>query len=353
MRPSDRYHGGMLTMSRTPPLPGRKLSSSARRLRDFLDASPALARVEIREAKGSTPREVATWMLVSPDAIYGTIGGGQLEFMAIDKARQLLRGLEEAGDAGATPHPPAGTFSPQAGRRGKHEGCGQPSSPRSRGEDAGRQVRGGTNASEAGITLDIPLGPEIGQCCGGRVKIDIALVDGVLREAIPTRIECEEAMQPHVYLFGGGHVGQALAAALALLPLAVTVVESRADALDGMPDGVATLLTPVPEQAVRDAPAGSAYMVLTHDHALDFLIVAEALGRGDAAYVGMIGSKTKRATCRNWYLREAGGSEEAFARLVCPIGGSDVKDKRPAVIAALAAAEVLRALTLAAPAGAA
>ena len=56
----------------------------------------------------------------------------------------------------------------------------------------------------------------------------------------------------------------------------------------------------------------------------------------------MIGSKTKKATFRSWYLREAGGSEEAFSRLVCPIGGEDVKDKRPAVIAALAAAEVTR-----------
>src|SRR5690606_37142439 len=91
--------------------------------------------------------------------------------------------------------------------------------------------------------LDVPLGPEIGQCCGGRVKIDIALVDRELREAIPTRIGAEDAMRPHVYLFGGGHVGHALASALVLLPLNVTVVETRADALDEMPDGVATRLT--------------------------------------------------------------------------------------------------------------
>ena len=85
--------------------------------------------------------------------------------------------------------------------------------------------------------------------------------------------------------------------------------------------------------------------MLTHDHALDFLIVAEALERDDAAYVGMIGSKTKKATFRNWYLREAGGNEADFARLVSPIGGDRVADKRPAVIAALAAAEILTALT--------
>ena len=138
--------------------------------------------------------------------------------------------------------------------------------------------------------------------------------------------------------------GFALAAALSLLPLKVAIVETRADALEGMPEIVETRLTPVPEEAVRTAPSGSAFVVLTHDHALDFLIVAEALRRPDAAYVGMIGSKTKKATFKSWFLKTAGGTEEEFARLVSLIGGETVKDKRPAVIAALAAAEIMTAL---------
>lgn len=260
-------------------------------LATFLAAHPHLAIVEVRSAIGSTPREVGAWMLVSPTAIFGTIGGGQLEFRAIDRAREMIA----AG-------------SPKAD------------------------------------LLDIPLGPEIGQCCGGRTSVDIALVDAELRAAIPKRLESEEATYPHVLLFGGGHVGHALAAALALMPFRVTIVETRAEALGGMPDGVTTRLTPVPEESVRDTPAHSAFVVLTHDHALDFLIVAEALKRDDAAYVGMIGSKTKRATFKSWYLKEAGGSETDLARLVCPIGGSAVKDKRPAVIAAMTAAEISAAL---------
>ena len=80
-------------------------------------------------------------------------------------------------------------------------------------------------------------------------------------------------------IFGGGHVGHALAAAFALLPVRPIVVETRQDALDGMPADVETRLTPVPEEMVRAAPAGAAFVVLTHDHALDFLIVAEALRR--------------------------------------------------------------------------
>ena len=272
------------------------MTAARARLARFLEAYPAIALVEVREALGSTPREVGAWMLVSPDAIFGTIGGGQLEFMAIDRAREMIG-----------------------------------------------------HSSAVADLLDIPLGPEIGQCCGGRVRIDIAVVDHELREAIPKRVEWEDSARPHVYLFGGGHVGNALARALSLLPLQVVVVETRAEALDGFPEGVETRLTPVPEEAVREAPAGSAFVVLTHDHALDFLIVAEALKRDDAAYVGMIGSQTKKATFRSWYLREAGGDEARYARLVSPIGGDEVRDKRPAVIAAMAAAEIMKAL--AEPAG--
>ena len=270
--------------------------SSLATLRAFLAAAPDAALVEVAEARGSTPREAGAWMIVSPERTFGTIGGGQLEFMAIDRARALL-GADRA---------PAGV-------------------------------------SEDTATLDVPLGPEIGQCCGGRVMVSVRRLDRALRDEVLRRAEGEDAANPTVLIFGGGHVGHALAAALALLPVRAIVVETRAEALDGMPDGVDTRLTAVPEEMVRDAPAGAAYVVLTHDHALDFLIVAEALRRADAAYVGMIGSKTKRATFRSWYLKTAGGDDAALARLVSPIGG-DVKDKRPAVIAALASAEIVTAL---------
>jgi xanthine dehydrogenase accessory factor len=266
------------------------MTSPAEELKAFIEIQAPVALVEVAEAKGSTPRETGARMLVSPERIHGTIGGGQLEFMAIHRARELLRD------------------------------------------------------GEAKAGLDIPLGPEIGQCCGGRVELTIRLVDEALSADLVGRARQEDEARPHVYLFGGGHVGTALAAAFSLLPVHVAVVETRADALEGMPAGVDSKLTPVPEEAVRAAPPGSAFVVLTHDHALDFLIVGEALKRGDAAYVGMIGSKTKKATCRSWYLKTAGGTEAEFAHLVTPIGGEAVKDKRPAVIAALAAAEIMTAL---------
>ena len=198
---------------------------------------------------------------------------------------------------------------------------------------------------EGGVeTFSVPLGPAIGQCCGGRVDLSVRVVNRAVAGQLATAAAAEDARRPHVYVFGGGHVGHALAAALALLPVQAIVVETRAEALEGMPPGTVTRLTPVPEEVVAAAPAGSAFVVLTHEHSLDFLIVAAALGREDASYVGMIGSETKKATFRSWYLKTAGGSEEAFGRLVSPIGGSEVRDKRPPVIAALAAAEILRAL---------
>jgi xanthine dehydrogenase accessory factor len=176
------------------------------------------------------------------------------------------------------------------------------------------------------------------------VEVLIRRVDDALAAQLLAAAEVEEAHLPQVCIFGGGHVGQALAAAIALLPVHAIVVETRADALEGMPEAVDTRLTPMPEEMVRQARPGAAFVVLTHDHALDFLIVAEALKRGDAAYVGMIGSKTKKATFKNWFLKTAGGNEAEFSRLVSPIGGDAVKDKRPRVIAALAAAEIMTAL---------
>jgi xanthine dehydrogenase accessory factor len=250
---------------------------------EFLAHGPA-ALVRVEAARGSTPREAGAWMLASRDATLGTIGGGQLEYMAIDAARAMLaRGSERD-------------------------------------------------------TLDVPLGPEIGQCCGGRVTLAVSRVD----TATAARLRAGAAPLPAAFVFGAGHVGRALAAALTLLPLRTLLVDQRQDELAHAPAGVDTLLTPLPEGVVRDAPPGSAFSVLTHDHALDFLILREALARGDAAHVGMIGSRTKRASFERWARRHGGALDTG--RLVCPIGAAGRPDKRPEVIAVFAAAEIMAAV---------
>ena len=192
--------------------------------------------------------------------------------------------------------------------------------------------------------MDVPLGPEIGQCCGGRVGLSFRRVSRGLTDELVSKVDAEIATRPHVYVFGAGHVGDALANALSFTPVRVVLVDTReAELMACDVPGVETCLSAMPEQVVRSAPPGSAFIVLTHDHALDFLIVTEALQRRDAVYVGMIGSKTKKATFKNWLKREI-GSDNLFENLVCPVGGAVVKDKRPEVIAALAAAEVLTAV---------
>lgn len=258
-------------------------------VRDFLRREPVSILVEVTGVAGSTPRGIDAWMLVSERAIFATIGGGQLEYMAIDQARRALR-------------------------------TGRVAEP-----------------------MNVPLGPEIGQCCGGRVGLSFSALNPALAKSLIARSDRETASRPHVYVFGAGHVGDALATALSLAPLRVVLVDTREDELTACTvPRIETCLTAMPEAVVRDAPAGSSFVILTHDHALDFLIAAEALRRDDAAYVGMIGSRTKRVTFRNWLSREV-GRPELFSSLVCPIGGTAVKDKRPAVIATLAAAEIMTA----------
>ncbi len=259
-------------------------------IRRFFNSNEIVAAVFIDEVKGSAPRNEDTWMLVSPNAIFRTIGGGSLEFMAIENARALL-----SSD---------------------------------------------TNEEE----LSIPLGPEIGQCCGGHVRLRLERLDKDGRDQLTARIDREITSLPHVYIFGAGHVGYSLAEAMALLPVHPVLIDTRSEVLEAAPDRIETCLTAIPESIVKSAPAGSAFVVLTHDHSLDFLITREVLRRGDARYVGMIGSKTKRATFRNWFTSEM-GSSAGLDRLICPIGAQGSADKRPEVIASFVAAEIMAYLT--------
>lgn len=252
----------------------------------FLAANPDAIVCELTSVRGSSPREQGTFMLVGPSDLFGTIGGGALEHMVIDHARRLIA----------------------------------------------------TGQAEA--AMDVPLGPEIGQCCGGRVEVSLRYADGKTRAVLVALVAAEDNALPHVYVFGAGHVGRALAQMLALLPVRLVVIDTRRDELDLLPAGIDARVVAMPEAVVRAAPQGSSYVILTHDHALDFLIAQEALARTDAPYIGMVGSQTKRARFASWFRAE-GGDAGALQRLTLPIGQQGLGDKRPAVIAALAAAEIM------------
>ena len=253
-------------------------------------ARPAIV-VEVIAARGSVPREAGTRMLVATDATSGTIGGGHLELKAITFVRSLLS---------------RGDFDPHE----KH----------------------------------FALGPSLGQCCGGAVTLAFAPLDASSIERWPTA-------RPlfHLQLHGAGHVGRAIATLLATLDVEVDWFDQRDD---GFPDAT-TLGSPWPahiqriaidtvEAEVRHAPAGAFYLVLTHEHALDLRIVEAVLKRGDFAFCGLIGSKTKRAQFAR-RLEERGLRRETIERVTCPIGIAGIAGKEPEVIAASVVAQLLLA----------
>ena len=256
-------------------------------LSDWLSLGAPAILVTVAEARGSTPREEGAGMLVGREACVGTVGGGRLEWTAIATARRML-------------------------------------------ED-GRTAE----------TLDLALGPATGQCCGGHVVLRLERADDCTVAALQERENRAWEARPTLLLFGAGHVGRAMATAFAPLPLRLRWIDGRAQEFpERIPAGVERILTDSPLDPLAAAPAGAGYLVLTHSHALDFEIAEAALRRGDAAYVGMIGSATKRAKFERWF-RARGRDVQSLEGLTCPIGAALTGDKRPEVIAALAAAELL------------
>ncbi len=258
-------------------------------LDEFIAIGEKTILVEIIATSGSTPREGGVFMLVSQSRTFGTIGGGNLEFQAISHAQLMLQG----GDASSR--------------------------------------------------LSIILGPETGQCCGGRVDIGFQSLDAALIDALKARITAEQAAWKEIVVYGAGHVGLALAVALKPLPFRLLVVETRSEEIAKLPGGIQSCLTPIPEQTVSEISPGSGVVIVTHDHGLDFLIATEALKRGDLAYVGMIGSRSKRGVFAGW-LKAQGHPPSLIEPLILPIGGGAVADKRPEVIAALVAGELVTKL---------
>lgn len=249
----------------------------------LVERGEAVALITLTQVKGSAPREAGTQMLVWREGQRGTIGGGNLEYALTREARALL----EAG-----------------------------------GETYERAF---------------PLGPILGQCCGGRVVARIEPLDLAGLARLAQAIRREEAARPPLLLFGAGHVGEAIARAVAPLPFVFKWLDTR-------PTFCArAALTRDPRGDVADARPGALYLVLTHNHDLDYEIVRAVLARRDAAYCGLIGSKSKRMRFERQLRADGLGAE--LRELTCPIGGAiGLKGKAPAVIAAATVAELLLVL---------
>jgi xanthine dehydrogenase accessory factor len=323
------------------PLSGHWIGAA----RTHLSQHAALVRVTVTALRGSAPREAGASMLVDALGTVGTIGGGRLEWHAVTLARELLR-----------------------------------------------------NARAAPVRIaDLILGPELGQCCGGRVELwlerltrndvqwleDAArrlhaepeaalaseIVDGVVthrllrrsfagsaveiehgpRESI-TLFEVPRPRRPDLWIFGAGHVGQALVRLLAELALyEITWIDSRAEVLPGsLPEGVTPQICAAPAELAVSAPAGTRFVVMTHDHALDYELCRVILARADSSWLGLIGSASKSARFRSRLLRD-GLTRETVSGLICPIGVPGISSKLPGAIAVAIAAQLLQQQAVAAP----
>jgi len=295
-------------------------------LRDVAAREPA-ALVSVLASEGSAPRGAGTRMLITASDLHGTIGGGQLEYRAVEQARSLLA------------HP-AGSWRVQ----------------------------------------DYPLGPLLGQCCGGRVRLLLEHVDpdtlGWVADAAEDRVLVStltaSLVQRHVsndavltalsargdrpregatfaevvgqyrrplYLFGAGHVGQAIARHVENLPFRLAWFDTRP--IFETISGVAIVAEASIDQCVAEAPDDAAILILTHDHALDYRLTRAALERAPVAFVGLIGSATKKARFLGRLERE-GLTGEARTRLTSPIGIAGVQGKEPDVIAVATLAQLLQ-----------
>jgi xanthine dehydrogenase accessory factor len=142
-----------------------------------------------------------------------------------------------------------------------------------------------------------------------------------------------------LYLFGAGHVGQAIARHAQPLPFRLAWFDTRP--LFETIEGVAIVPEDAITQCVSEAPQDAALLIFTHDHALDYRLTRAVLERPPIAFVGLIGSLTKRARFLSRLERD-GVDEAARTRLTCPIGVSGVTGKEPDVIAIAALAQLLQ-----------
>lgn len=244
-----------------------------------------LVLVTLLAVRGHAPREAGAKMLVTAEAAYGTIGGGNLEATAIALARKMLEGQSQP---------------PQV-----------------------HTLRLTENApAEHGV-----------QCCGGEVQVLLELVTSA---------------RPSVAIFGVGHVGLALARVLSILPVELWLVDSRAEMLAEErlnplyreQARLRVFQAPILDSIVNDLPAGAHLVIMTHDHAEDLFVLEAALRRRDLGFIGLIGSAVKWRNFQQKLLQQR-LSEADLARVTCPVGLPLTQSKAPEAIAIATAAQLL------------
>jgi len=281
-------------MQHGPDMPSFHEADNSRSSRDGFSLGFSCL-VTVQATQGSVPRAPGAWMAVWPDRFEGTIGGGHLEFQALADARRRLSLASVNREA---------------------------------------------------AVVRYPLGPRLGQCCGGVVDLRFELVPAAdwpaLRERLTPR-------RWPVALFGAGHVGQALVRALAPLPFAIHWIDSREGLFPtDVPDHIAGEHSEPVQGAVPGLAPDSRVLVMSFSHAEDLDVVMACLQRqrerGDLPFIGLIGSRSKWARFSH-RLRARGFTPAELAHVTCPIGISGIQGKEPEVIAVAVAAQLLQRRT--------
>ena len=268
-------------------------------MRDWQDLARQLALapavlVRVERVQGSGPREVGAWMALSGERQIGTIGGGRLEFDAIQLAREAL-------------------------------------------------ARGGVTQPLHRFALRPSLGP----CCGGVVWLAVERVDAAAIPGLRERLDAAPRWR-ELALFGGGHVGRAIVALCARLPLRVHWIDSREEIFPpDLPETLRTEHSDPVQAAVPGVAPGARVLIMSFSHAEDLDILAACLKRqrerGDLASIGLIGSKSKWAAFRH-RLEARGFAPEELDRVRCPIGLPGITGKQPEVIALAVVAQLMQDL---------
>jgi xanthine dehydrogenase accessory factor len=316
--------------------------------------------VTLAETRGSVPREAGTKMVVTEDQSFGTIGGGQLEFEALREAREMLASgaaaaqLRRFGLGPSLGQCCGGSarvlFEPMSGQQEPWQAALHELAER--GAPVVLVTAIGTGGGKLVVSGEVVVGalgdPEghARAVAAARALLEVADAGVRLEEGEDGTALLLEPIRPdglHVVLFGAGHVGKALVRILGELPCRVTWIDSRAEQFPGeVPANVAVECTEMPQYAVDRAPPGAAFLVITHNHALDLRLCEKILGKNDFCYFGLIGSATKRAKFIK-RLKARGIAQDLIDRMICPIGIPGLSGKHPGEIAVAVAAQLLMA----------
>ena len=311
-------------------------------MNDWLSGAPDAPAVLVTVARveGSGPREAGAKMLVAPDRLNDTIGGGHLEMRAVEIARAMLHD-------GRARHIERFALGPSLGQC-----CGGVVHLAFELADsvqlamlAGRRQQDSWRLVAIDGAPDSALFDADGRCLRGSGAPAFARdrAAHVMQEQDGRRWLVDPVLAPreHLLLFGAGHVGLAIVRALAHLPCNITWVDERDDMFPrDLPANVSVEATDMPEALVAAEPAGASYLVMTHSHALDQRLAEAIMARPAVGWFGLIGSKTKRRQFEH-RLRERGFDSARIDAMVCPIGLPGIANKAPAVIAASVAAQLL------------